>query len=172
MGVTATYCQLCGLPVNHDHYIPWDGIFRIYNGDPQEGSAAVDFGPEHEWLKRAVAVATHSAQTPAVVRGEIHNGSIDSIDEPINDGFVWDGLDERAALHEVCWHLAGERPRWTLAWEPDASTPIEQFQEQLFDFAELVAAGQGWMLVDPRLESPDGLRNRERIAHLLKRVPS
>jgi hypothetical protein len=44
------------------------------------------------------------------------------------------------------------------------------FHEQLFDVAELLAAGDGWILVDPRRDSAKGARNRERIAGLIRRA--
>jgi hypothetical protein len=61
-----------------------------------------------------VAVAVRDGQAPAVVHGEIHDGHVD--DRSIRDSMVWDGFDERAALHEVCWELAGKPERWTRQW--------------------------------------------------------
>jgi hypothetical protein len=42
----------------------------------------------------------------------------------------------------------------------------------LFDFAAFVADGQGWVLVDPATDSPDGRRSGQRVAALLAGVTS
>src|SRR5688572_19792914 len=105
MGVSASYCQICGIPVQQDHYVPMGGMFAIYRGDASDDDCqpVIPFGREHVWLKRAVAVAVRDGQAPAVVHGEIHDGYID--DGSIRDGMVWEGFDDRAALHEACWEI-------------------------------------------------------------------
>jgi len=164
MGVTASYCQVCGIPVQQDHYVPMGGMFAIYRGEPEDGHCepAVPFGGEHGWLKRAVAVAVRDGQAPAVAHGEIHDGYL----EGLEDGMVWDGFDERAALHEACWEMAGKPERWTRQWTIDGSA-LEKYCEQLFEFEQLVADGLGWMIVDPRFDSADAQKNRARIVDLL-----
>ena len=164
MGVMATYCQICGLPVQHDHYVPLAGMFGIYRGDADDECAPlVPFGPEHAWLKDAVAVRISDRQTAPVVEGEIHDGVVEVEDD---DVFVMEGIDERAALHRACWDTAGRPEQWK-QWEADAPAPIEPYREQLFDFARMIADGHGWMLIDPRSDSADGRRSRERIRALL-----
>ncbi|HEY5935649.1 MAG TPA: hypothetical protein VIU61_13460 [Kofleriaceae bacterium] len=168
MGVTASYCQICGIPVQQDHYIPQDGMLAIYRGEAPSADddckPVVAFGREHVWLKRAVAVAVRAGQDPAVVHGEIHDGYIDN--PTIRDGMVWEGFDERAALHEACWELAGKPERWTREWRIDGSE-LEPYCEQLFEFEKLVEDGRAWMIVDPRFDSADAQKNRTRIVELL-----
>ena len=62
MGVMASYCQLCGMPVQHDHYVPTDreDSWMIYRSSGAHGvKPAVAFGPQHEWLTRGVGVAQY-----------------------------------------------------------------------------------------------------------------
>lgn len=168
MGVTATFCQVCALPVNHDHYVPEGGMFRIYRGPvDRNGEPLVPFGPEHDWLLQAVALRLSDGDEPVVVEGPCHDGSFEAED---GDGaFVWDGLDERAALHRVCWELAGRPDTFEPLEDLPVDPAIEPFREQLFEFAGFIEAGHGWMLVDPRGDGPDARRSRERIARLLAR---
>nr|BFE60032.1 hypothetical protein GCM10020063_045580 [Dactylosporangium thailandense] len=167
MGVMSTYCQICGLPVQQDHYVPapGGGSFRIWRGDgDDEGGPAVAFGPEHGWLRDAVGLRLRAGDGDVVIEGAVHDGVFE---DSGSDGFVGDGLDDRAALHRACWDLAGRpdtfEPLADLEW-PEAE---ERYRQQLFEFAGFVADGHGWMLVDPATGSPDALRNRRRIADLL-----
>ena len=112
MGVTGTSCQICNMPVQQDHYIPANGMFMIYRGVPidRDTEPIFPFGPEHEWLKQAVALRVSPGDEPQVLEGEIHDGWLEGPDG--EDGvMVWDGVDERAALHSACWTLAG-KPEW------------------------------------------------------------
>lgn len=171
MGVTGTFCQVCGLPAQHDHYVPQPGeLLGIYRGgaEPSPWTPLLAFGPEHAWLERAVGLALREGHTPAVVRGRCSDGALEDEDgSPLADGSVADGVDERAALHEACWRLAGEPPAW------DALAPrlrphgLEKYHEQSFELEALLADGQAWTLVDPELDAPGGRRSRERIVGLL-----
>jgi hypothetical protein len=169
VGVFATYCQICGLPVQQDHYVPMEigSMFYIWRGD---GSNACDpiipFGPEHAWLRRAVGLRLDERRAEIVVEGLVHDGNIEGGGDDDN---VIDGVgDYRAALHSACWHLA-DRPA---TFEPlehlELSAEEEQYRQQLFDFEAFVADGHAWMLVDPESDTPDGLRSRRRILAILE----
>jgi hypothetical protein len=168
MGVMGTWCQICGLPVQHDHYVPQDGMFAIWRGPATTWCAsAVAFGPEHDWLLDAVGLRWSRDGDPAVVAGRVEDGVIVGPGgEDLPDGFVGDGLDERAALHRVCWELAGQPSSWE-ELDPPSLAELQPYHGQLFAFAELVADGRGWMLVDPRWDSAAGRRSRDRVLALL-----
>jgi len=170
MGVTATFCQICGLPVQWNHYVDLDGMFGIWRGKPTDFEPAVKFGPEHEWLKKAVGLCLRVGMEPRLIEGEVQDGSFeDENGESIDDGFVWDGLDDRAALHRACYEMAGSPESWEALDERVSPRPeLEEYQQQLFEFEKFVADGHGWMLVDPKLDTPDGNRSRERIKKLLR----
>lgn len=168
MGVFSTYCQICGLPVQHDHYVPEEDspYLLIWRGDGDDEEApAFMFGPEHAWLRRAVGLRLSVSDAPVVIEGLVHDGVFEGSG---SDDFVMDGIDDRAALHRFCWEVAGEPD----SWEPLSylEPPAEQwlYRQQLFEFVAFAADGFGWMLVDPAVESPDGLRSRERIVGLLR----
>ena len=167
MGVMATYCQLCALPVHHDHYGPvaaiagltLKGVRGIYRGDGNDLiPPAVPFGPEHAWLKEAIGLRLRPEQEPSTITGTVSDGGFD-----VEDGSVMNGIDERAALHKACYAMIGQPD----VWQPEGFMPeaVELFpyQKQLFDFDGLIKNGLGWMLVDPRMETDDARRNRERI---------
>ena len=163
----STYCQICGLPVQHDHYVPAeDGdYFHIWRGDGSDAcEPIVAFGPGHAWLRQAVGLPfdDRSGETP--VAGAVHDGYLTDGEDDFD---VTDGFGDRVALHGACWRLAG-RP---IAWEPlehlEPPAEEEPYRQQLFDFDAFVADGHGWMLVDPDADSPDGRRNRRRIVELL-----
>ncbi|MCW8139411.1 MAG: hypothetical protein KIT58_10965 [Planctomycetota bacterium] len=170
MGVIGTFCQVCGLPTQHDHYVPQpDGMLGIYRGGmPSQFTPVVAFGPEHAWLERALGLALSAARTPAVIRGRCSDGSLEDADgAPYPDGFVADGIDERAALHEACWRLAGEPASWDALAPAVRPHGLEAYQQQLFDLEALLADDAGWTLVDPDLDAPEGRRSRARISDLL-----
>ncbi|HEV2343488.1 MAG TPA: hypothetical protein VGS97_05290 [Actinocrinis sp.] len=178
MGIMPTYCQICGLPVNFDHYLPQDdGTLYIWRGDEGEGGdededkarePAIAFGSQHAWLRRAVGL--DFGDGPAVeppMEGEVHSGYLEPDDEQREGQYVMDGAFDVAAVHRACWVLAGH---------PDSFKPLEHLQlpeaeepyrGQLFEFAAFVADGHGWMLVDPDEDSPDGRHSRQRIIALL-----
>lgn len=172
MGVFSTNCSLCGLPVQHDHYVASEPLFpgmpamlKIYRGDESpdcwvEGESPFQFGPEHQWLRQAVAVLDQGLQ-----RGFVHDGVL----TPAAGGEpVW--LDESdAVLHEACWELSGanaaDRQRQgTMGTHQRAL--VAPFSGQLFEFHDFREAGKGWALVDPRLQTSEGERSRARIEAL------
>src|SRR3954454_13958646 len=72
VGVLSTYCQVCGLPVQHDHYVPQPDsrYLRIWRGDGDDGcEPAFAFGPEHGWLRRAVGLRLAPADADVVIEG-------------------------------------------------------------------------------------------------------
>jgi hypothetical protein len=73
VGVLSTYCQICGLPVQHDHYVALEneGYFRIWRGDGDDGcEPAVTFGPEHAWLRLAVGLRLDDTDPQVVIEGD------------------------------------------------------------------------------------------------------
>lgn len=169
MGVVGTFCQLCGLPTQFDHYVPTkSGMLKIYRGSSANGGHQWEsdehpfpFGPEHEWLKDAVVLPWDEE---CVLRGPIEDGAID--DGKGGSILVWDGGDDGLALHHACWELEGSpgstgpavRANSTHGW-----ALVEGYHEQLFEFQELAADGKAWMLADPRTDA----RSRERIEGML-----
>src|SRR5688500_5873690 len=116
MGVMGTYCQVCGLPVQYDHYVPAGDMWAIYRGDGRDSVApVVHFGPEHVWLREAVGLRVDPSETTVLVEGLIHDGFF----EGAFHDFVADGLEERAALHRTCYETIG-RPG---VWEPSGPIP-------------------------------------------------
>jgi hypothetical protein len=171
VGVLGTWCQICGIPVQQDHYVELDGMFGIYRGGESHEvcAPALPFAEEHEWLKDAVALRLSDAQDPVILEGRIHDGAVEKIDgDSYDDGMVMDGIEERAALHRACWELAGRPDSWDKLGPRRKQEGLEIYQEQLFEFAGLVKDGKGWMLVDPRSDSDEARRNRVRIEALLK----
>ena len=170
MGVMATYCQICGIPVHQDHYVPAPGgMMGIYRGggDGEVVAPAIPFGDEHAWLKDAVGLALDGGED--VIEGEVHDGGFQDEDgEDIDDSLVMDGVEDRAALHRRCWELAG-KPESYDELEDVRMPDFETYREQLFDFKRFVADGNGWMLVDPAGKTPDAKKNRQRISKALGR---
>jgi len=173
MGVMSTYCQICGLPVQHDHYVPAEraDYFHIWRGDgDDEVEPIIPFGPEHAWLRAGVGLRYEdSALLMATVSGLVHDGYLESPGGGLFGTDLMDGFgDDRVALHAACWHLAGEPTSWeALGHTNDIPKDENRYRRQLFDFEAFVADGHGWMLVDPQDGSAEGVRNRERILTLL-----
>lgn len=165
MGVHGTFCQLCGMPTQHDHYVPSHGMLKIYRGAAGPGGGHTweadekpfAFGPQHAWLEDAVVLPWHE---PRVLRGRIEDGSLEGV-------MVFDGGEDGLALHHACWRIEGSpastepafRANGTHAW-----ALVESYHEQLFDFASLAADGKGWMLEEPL----PGSRSRARIEAMLQ----
>jgi hypothetical protein len=171
MGVFSAYCQICGLPVQHDHYVALadEGHYGIWRGDGDDGwPPAVTFGPEHSWLRQAVGLRLDDRVPDVIIEGLVHDGIFEGSG---SDDFVADGIDERAALHRVCWDSAGQPDTWAPLSDLQPPAGQRPYRQQLFAFDRFVADGHGWMLVDPTDDSPDGHRNRMRIADLLGRKP-
>lgn len=163
MGVMASYCQLCGLPVQHDHYVATDrpDSWHIYrSSDPRDCTPVVPFGPEHEWLTQGVGVSHYEEEDP--VMGAVEDGHLE--DESGEPHFVCRGDEDLALLHRACWEMAGS-PR---CFQSIGGAPrlhhwvlLSRYHEQLFEFEQLVKDGRGAWLVDPNL--PAGAENRQRI---------
>jgi hypothetical protein len=124
------------------------------------GAPLVAFGPEHAWLCDAIALRRDDRQTPAVIAGPVHDGWIEGEGD---GGSVMDGIDDRVGLHRVCYELAGSPELWKPADRVPDVPELSPYQQQLFEYAQLIADGDGWMLVDPRL--PGGERSRARLAN-------
>jgi len=168
MAVVGTRCQICALPVNHDHLVKLKGAFGIYRGEADEiYKPAFPFGPEHEWLKDSVALRVHERQNPALAEGQIHDGWINA---DVEDSNVYDGRDERAALHRVCWELAGKPGIWVLKDDPPLTNLLKLHWKQLFDFAGFGKSPEAWMLHDPRSKGKDGAKNLARIRACVGRI--
>lgn len=173
MAVFATFCQICGLPVQQDHYVPTEiaDHYRIWRGDGDDAcDPIITFGPEHAWLRDALGLRTDPERTDLTptIAGLVHDGGLE-IPGDLYAAFLMEGEgDNRMALHAACWRLAGEPTSWQpLAHLRDLPPGEERYRQQLFDFEPFVADGHGWMLVDPESDGPDGLRNRARIVALI-----
>jgi hypothetical protein len=170
MGVVGTYCQLCGLPTQFDHYVPTkSGMLKIYRGSSENGGHAWEedehpypFGPGHAWLKDAVVLPWDSDR---VLRGPIEDGTLDT-----DEGdcvLVFHGDEDGLAFHHYCWELQGSPGSTGPAVRGNEShgwALVESYQGQLFEFAELVADGKEWMLADPKVDG----RSRARIESILR----
>ncbi len=162
MGVTGSHCQLCRLPLQHDHYVRAanESHFKIYRGTApngghtwEPGERAVAFGPEHAWLTDAIGLA-RSDVGPALVEGLVSDGVL--VDRRTGaEVVVGEGDEDALTYHRYCWNqfgapagpgAAGRSPRaqGTYGW-----AVIGAFGGQLFEFGELVDGGLAWTLVDP-----------------------
>lgn len=162
MGVHGTFCQLCGLPTQHDHYVmTGSGMMKIYRGAAPVATWEPDekpfpFGPEHAWLKDAVVLPWDDAR---VLRGPIEDGALDDV-------LVFEGDDDGLAFHHACWELQGSPPDTDAAARAlgmHAWAIVEAYHEQLFDFHGLAEDGRGWLLEEPK----PGSRSRARIEAML-----
>lgn len=173
MGVFGTFCQICAMPTQHNCYVPMEGgMLFIYRGEARPGGEypmpAFPFGPEHNWLKDAVALRLHPAEDPAVIEGSVDDGFLTSAENEW-DADVEDGVGERAALHMACWQLSGQSEWEDLQHcrENQEWTQLQKYHGQLFEFDLLVEDGLAWMTSDPQGVGPDARRNRERILKLI-----
>lgn len=164
MGVHGTFCQLCGLPTGHDHYVSTaTEMLKIYRGASENGGHIweagehpFNFGPDHAWLKDAVVLPLGEER---VMRGAIEDGAMDGV-------FVFEGAEDGLAYHHACWVMQGSpegsaqaiRSLGTHGW-----SIVEPYHEQLFDFHALLADDKGWMLSDPTSFA----RSRARIEAML-----
>lgn len=174
MAVFATFCQLCGLPVQQDHYVPaeTENYFHIWRGDGDDAcEPIIPFGAEHAWLRDALGLRFDDrALLMPTISGIVHDGDLGNPGGNLFEVDLVDGEgDDRMALHAACWRIAGE----PTSWEPFASLrqlPKEEdrYRQQLFDFGPFVEDGHGWMLVDPESGTPEGLRNRQRIVAIIE----
>ncbi len=172
MGVHATFCQICGLPVQHDHYVATEreNFWKIYRQDNRP-DGHFDFGPEHDWLLRGVAVIDD--RDP--VFGTCCDGAlVQTNGDPEEEEGCWvgDGFDEYMAFHQYCWETAGKPGRCEQVLHHKRNSEwilLGKYQQQLFDFGALVQDGLGWMLLDPT--SPEGQQSKARIARILLETP-
>jgi hypothetical protein len=172
MGVLATWCQLCGLPVQHDHYVEArGGGFNIYRGSMPNGghdwsnepAQPFTFGPQHVWLRDAVGVRRGGARP---VFGIVEDGGLNPGSEEI---FVADGDEDARVYHRFCWDLMGKPTEAADALRAQQTVLFEQlypYQEQLFDFQRFEENGKGDWLLDPSSNE----RSRRRIETALAAV--
>ena len=158
MGVRASYCLVCGLPIQHDHYVATEreDMWEIYRSD-NKPDGHFPFTDAHSWLLRGVAVK----EDDGPYYGSCEDGAL------LADGeeyYVGDGYEDYLAMHDTCWKAAGQPRDYNEIYRCKYSyeaTFLKKYQEQLFDFAKCVADGAGWVLEDPN--HPEGEENRKRI---------
>jgi len=161
----ATYCAVCGAPVNHDHYI-------------EENQEEFPFENGYQWLTQVVGLGIRSATHGIVDDNEF-------IDQRRKKRAVGDGLNSDGeniiTVHKNCWELAGKPSSlkaipthyfrnvnepdeygaiWSHPWEQ-----ISKYMNQLFDFHQLIKDNMLWMIEDPI--SDKGTPNKERILMIL-----
>lgn len=168
MGVTGTYCLVCGLPVQHDHYVPTERehFFAIYRHDNQP-HGHFPFGPEHDWLLQAVGVSERDEP----LFGRCEDGVLGNSEQ--EGYFVGDGWEDACAFHVYCWEGAGQPRHYGQVAPFQEHTQMaiaKPYQGQLFDFFQCSADGNSWILQDPNTE--DGQQSRDRIDAILKSRPT
>ncbi len=174
MGVTGTFCQLCALPVQHDHYVPANGGYlNIYRGGTEGGGRdwsaethkPFPFDERHRWLEDAVSVNRFSTGTK---RGRVEDGHLRSSPDDDDPAFVWNGGDEDGfVFHHWCWEAIGKPERGEDTIRAAGLLPysfVAIYHGQLFELRELATDGKGWMTEDPRTSA----RSRERIEGLIE----
>eukprot|EP00747_Dinoflagellata_sp_TGD_P194740 gnl/TRDRNA2_/TRDRNA2_62512_c0_seq1.p1 gnl/TRDRNA2_/TRDRNA2_62512_c0~~gnl/TRDRNA2_/TRDRNA2_62512_c0_seq1.p1 ORF type:complete len:307 (-),score=51.06 gnl/TRDRNA2_/TRDRNA2_62512_c0_seq1:266-1186(-) len=182
MGVFGTFCQICGMPLQHNCFIPDPSDagadeqcrrYLIYRGSQGGGTVSAPAFISmtlHAWLLDVVALRHHEAEEPQVYRCRhgVQDGDIKLEDGRTIDLELGDG--DRFGIHERCWQLAGYAERADLAfikcsvgWRQLES----RFHAQLFDFERLLAEGSAWMLADPGLDTEEASQNRTRIEGLI-----
>ena len=173
MGVMTTWCQLCGLPCEHTHYVPTDEgmLFTISYGSENPRSSGEEDGPfafdaSHRWLRQVVGLRQFG-DGPKVIHGIVEEGFLhydgNKLAEVFQDG------EEYLPLHRMCWELSGKPVE--AAWFAPARSLherviLEIYQRQLFDFHQFAKRGHAWMLADPGHSD----RSRSRIEALVKAV--
>jgi hypothetical protein len=174
MGVTGTFCVVCGLPVEHDHYVPSSGMFKIYRGSRPGGGHEWEpdedpfrFGPEHAWLRACVALSDDPAVPPRHGTVEDADLTVTGTSEQV---FVADEPGELAPLHAHCWRLLGQpgsSAQLPVLGGSHTGALLARYQQQLFDFRELRDDGKGWMLEDPTGSSSGAARSAARLRALI-----
>lgn len=181
MGVIGTFCQLCGLPVQHDHYVPSDrGYLNIYRGArpggghdwESESRKPFPLGPGQAWLADAVSVARFGR---GVKRGAVEDGFLHAGPDDADPVMVWSGGDEDAlAFHHWCWEAMGTPDTGDACVSAVGLLPysfVARYHGQLFDLRALEADGKGWLAEDPRT-SPRSRARIERLLELARRPPN
>lgn len=113
MAVIGTYCEICGLPVQLDHYVdnPAGGLW-IWREGADYCEPAIAFGPGHAWLSRAVALCSDQALATLPMAGTVHDGYLYLGGAGHDDGSpalgvnVFPGVGGWSAAHHACWRLA------------------------------------------------------------------
>lgn len=145
MGVMGSWCQLCGLPVQHDHYVATEvrDRWNIYRHTPPSCAPAFAILPEHAWLLDAVYLGD----------GEPAFGLVE--DGALGEHFVEDGC----VVHRFCWELAGsplEDPLLKVTPGLHEWQLLAGYHEQLFAFERFLADGNGELLL-PSRERVEGM---------------
>jgi hypothetical protein len=171
VGVMGTFCQVCGMPTNYDHYSNESdtGMIEIKRNEDLDDSD-IAFGPEHSWLESCVVLPVYPYLNGKILRGKIEDGRL--IAENDDSIFVSEGKDEGFALHEKCWALAGSPKNYEALSHISESVEfrdLTQYHDQFFDFNKLIDDGKSWMLSDPDSTSDEGIQNRKRILSILNR---
>jgi hypothetical protein len=191
MSVVGSYCCLCGLPLQHDHYVISPGdighFLKIYRGcEPsgghewEKGERPFPFAAEHEWVAYAVGLARFDDE-PSLLVGTVTDGRLTDA-EGVHSAAVYSGCYDYAAFHQVCWQMMGSPRRASDAWysvmdEERRSLKgigtyewslIASYHEQLFDVFSLERDGRAWLLTDPRGTSPAAAHSRARIEAALR----
>ena len=166
MGVMGTWCQLCGLPVQHDHYVP-DGSghgLKIYRQGSEDGGhqwedneKPMKFGPEHQWLKDAVAIARDDDDGPAVLHGVAQDGNFEDANGE-DSVFVANGDEDAYVFHAVCWKAMGKpapvEPE-QIANRTHRFSLQGPYQQQLFDVRTFVDDGKAWAFAEMVESEPE-----------------
>jgi Family of unknown function (DUF695) len=178
MGVTGSHCQLCCLPLHHDHYVfaaGGSGMLKIYRTrrpggghDFEPGEAVVPFAREHAWLCEAVAIPRMGNEAQGVLIGTVEDGVLTDRDST-STAFIWKGDENALAYHRWCWERMGSpqseadcvRAHGLHAWGI-----VDTYRGQLFEHLQFREHGYGWMLVDPVSSE----RSRARIDGMLARA--
>lgn len=175
MAVIGTYCQICGLPVQHTHYVPTGdpNFLEIYSNaaDSSQVEPVLKFGPQNEWLRAGVTLPLSKDPSQPPHHGNFSEGTLELGKEVY---FVGNGLSDLAALHEACWSLAGKPSeldpirhlRYSHAW-----ATISRYHEQLFDFQSFVDDQKAWMLEDPVSSAKSKKRIQDIIESGVKNLP-
>lgn len=132
----------------------------------EDDEQVVRFGPEHEWLTKAVAIPRFSGDR--MMRGPVEDGHI--TDEASGDTLmIWKGDDDGYAFHEYCYERMGSPTKDTecvRAYETHDWALVDTYNGQLFEHHEFREHGFGWMTEDPSMSA----RSRARIEALLARA--
>jgi hypothetical protein len=163
MGVSGTFCHICGIAVQHQHYVASEGgdHWLIYRRENSSCAPAFEIKPEHAWLLRAVAVNLNGEEDP--VQGTVEDGALTAHNDASRIVYVDDEMDDWAAVHEYCWE-ASRHELLPTAPQLHRNLLLHRYQQQLFDFAKLIEDGYGYMLADPGTDA----RNGARIAELVE----
>jgi hypothetical protein len=164
--------QICLIPTGNND----PNTFLIQHGNGADGDNSgvappIKFGPEHDWLIRAVAVPLEESEEE-VLFGTVEEGEIVKDGEPVAD--VEDGVgDEYAAIHERCWNMAS-RPQYfgvlrNISKNKGYRDIENLYHNQDFEFQKLADDDGEWKIHDPTPDNATDVsrRNKERIQELI-----